>query len=401
MYFLKQIRAQFLLTLTLWVGWPENAAEVTPQQESETPQAEVSPWEALIHARETTWAVDAQVATEEARWLTTPSAPLTFWSSVEWEAPSTDWYDLSGVELSQWAPAPLWNGPRDEYDMWERVSSPEEVALLGRLEQWEIWMDDPAVVELIEELGMEEFMRTAWIDGLERWEIDEWIEESTPEMLEWSRTEVQGELDAINSQIVSLPEWSQERQNLERRAGLLWGFIDAIESALNWEQPWIWAEWGAFGWVDVVWDRNVIARAMSHRWIDENRMVRNAQTWRMESQAEKFLMGIMRNARETPWCAGFVSYVLKEAGYNINPTLSSKAFIWETGKWHVAFYAGNGQMLGWNQSDSVSVAPIRKEIQWWTMPEDLEAGRPPNRWGTPPVWAIIVFNRGWSDRNMA
>jgi hypothetical protein len=58
-------------------------------------------------------------------------------------------------------------------------------------------------------------------------------------------------------------------------------------------------------------------------------------------------------------------------------------------------------MLGGNQSDQVSVAPINKPIKGWIMPEDLEAQRPPQRGGTPPVGAVIVFDRGGGDRNMA
>jgi hypothetical protein len=40
-----------------------------------------------------------------------------------------------------------------------------------------------------------------------------------------------------------------------------------------------------------------------------------------------------QSARTTPWCAGFVSAVCKEAGYeNVTPTLSSRALIGQTGK---------------------------------------------------------------------
>lgn len=80
-----------------------------------------------------------------------------------------------------------------------------------------------------------------------------------------------------------------------------------------------------------------------------------------------------QSARQTPWCAGFVSTVLQESGYTGKPvpTLSSTAFIGEEGNGHVAFYAGNHQMLGGNQSNSVSLASINKPIKGWIMPEML------------------------------
>lgn len=397
MYFLEHIRNNFTLLLMLWVGWPDGAVEQSREIESQAREEEGPKWpdDVIRMAQEAEWLESragdiASIWRDALDWENETQSSLSFWSNVpSWEKDAM-WYSLDWANLSEAWPVQLWNGPRDEYHMWERVSSPEEIALLWRLSEGEIWFDDPDVAALAEELWMKEVLRTAGIDGLELWEVPEWIEESTPEMLNWSRTEVQSEIDTINSQIRSLPEWSPQRENLERRSSFLEWFIQVIVDAIEWKQPWVdgWA-WG-FSGVDVVWDRNVMARWMAHRWIHE-------RTW----EADKFLMWLAQDARQTPWCAWFVSYVCTEAWYDITPTLSSKAFIWETGKWHVAFYAWNGQMLWGNQSNSVSLAPIRKDIQGWTMPADLEAWRQPNRWWTPPVGAIIVFNRWWSDRNMA
>ncbi len=390
MYFLEQYKTLFLSQLASYQEAPEWVREAETTWIVEETDEVATPEATLDHARETTANLNSAVEQQEKLWLASRTPNLSFWTEIAtWEM-DTSWFNLDWVELSESAPARVWNWTLDEYSMWERVSSPEELALLWRLADGEIWFDDPDVTALAEELWMEELLRTAWIDGLEPWEVPEDIVESTPEMLEWSRDEVQAENDQIQQQIASMPVWSPERQALERRSSFLWEFLQAIESAINGEQPWQAAWWFSwFNWVDVVWDRNVIARWMAHRGIHE-------KSW----NADKFLMGMAQSARETPWCAWYVSYVLKEAGYNITPTLSSRAFLWETGKWHVAFYAWNNQMLWWNQSNQVSLAPIRKEVRWWIMPEDLEAWREPNRWWTPEVGAIIVFARWSADTNM-
>lgn len=377
MYLVTQLKAQFFSCLTLSVGGPEGPGEVEKAptiENNDTPDVK----DIAGRAESLNFSLDNAIQTEESRWLVDSKQPLSFWNidnTWKWVEP----------DMSMGAPASLWNWERDMYDMWERVPSPEEQTVMDQLKGWEIDFNHPDAMKLAEEWGMEEVLKTANIDGLDPWEHPEGIEEATPEMLEWAQNEIGAELWNIDSQISSLPQWSPQRENLEKRRWFLASFVDSIEAALRGEQP------GApFSGIDIDGNRDVLNTAMRHKWIHED-------SW----QADKFLMWLARSARQTPWCAWFVSYVLTEAGYNITPTLSSKAFIWETGKWHVAFYAWNGMMLGWNQSDKVSLAPIRKPVQWWIMPEDLEAWREPNKWWTPPIWAVIVFNRWGRDRNMA
>jgi len=387
MYFFEQIKTQFILNLR--VDFEVQGAQ-NPEQIAKTPSEKsdkiTTPENTLEHAKKTSSKLDAQINQEKERWL------IKDWELAYWNISSknieTNWFDMRTDNLSESMPAPIGQTEWDVFSLWERYSSPQEQVMLGKLAEGTIGFDDPEVSALAKDLWMEEVLRTAGIDWLGKTEVPEWIEQSTPEMLQWSKTEVESEIAKIDSQIQSLPEGSQERQALEKQSTFLWNFAQAIIDMIEWKQPGSQAWW--FEWIDVVWDKDVLARGMTYTGIHEN-----------SGEADKFLMWMAKSARQTPWCAWYVSYVLKEAWYNITPTLSSQAFIWKTGKWHVAFYAWNNQMLGWNQSDSVSLAPIRKPIAGWTMPEDLEKWKASNKGWTPPIWAIIVFNRWNTDRNLA
>lgn len=268
-------------------------------------------------------------------------------------------------------------------DLWEqeKAFTPEQQKIIDALEKGDLDINSIEAQELAKEFWMERIFKEAWIDadtGNEN--LEEAFIESTPEELEWAMRDAQNQQKQMDTKAQEFPVGSPQRQAYERRSSFLWGLIGSLQNAQNGNPTLPEAVWG-----------DVMTNAMRYKWIHE-------KTW----EANKFLMGLARDARTTPWCAGFVSYVLAESGYNITPTLSSKAFIGEGGSWHVAFYMGNGQMLWGNQSDSVSIASIRKPIAGWTTPEELEAKRPPHKdGGTPPVGAIIVFNRGSSDRNMA
>lgn len=225
---------------------------------------------------------------------------------------------------------------------------------------------------------MKEDAQKVWIDSNSQEETQDIS--STPEELRWSQKEIQNAKDELQTWKKDVQPWSLEYQNIVRRENFLENMLSKISDFLS-----IGSESG-----DMAGNQNVIETAKKYLDIDEK-----------TGEADKFLMGMAKSAKETPWCAGFVSYVLWESGYKTLKTLSSKAFIGESGKWHVAFYAGNKQMLGGNQDNRVSIKPINRPIQWWIMPEELEWKKTPHQWGTPPIWAIVVFNRGWSDKSMA
>jgi len=179
----------------------------------------------------------------------------------------------------------------------------------------------------------------------------------TPEERDASAAKLEAEREATLALAAKNPE---QREALERRAS----FLGSLASILR----------GIPEWAD-----GVLGVAAKYEGYNEN-----------DGSADKFVRG--GNSRDTPWCAGYVSTVLEEAGYNIEYTLSSKSFINEDGKGHVGFYI-DGKCLGGNQSNEVNIKNITKPIKWWIMPEELEAWKPPRKGGTPENGAIIVFDR--------
>lgn len=203
------------------------------------------------------------------------------------------------------------------------------------------------------------------------------LKNSTIEQLRWAQEEIRMELKNLQEWKNNIPIWSLLGKKIQRREEYLNKMLNEIGFILS-NQSW-----------ESIERNKVLGIAKKYLWIHED-------TW----WADKFLMGQENSAKETPWCAGFVSYVLQESWYHVPATLSSKKFIGESGLGHVAFYAWNGQILWWNQNNQVSIADISRPVKWWIMPEELEAWKPPHKWGIPSVWAIVVFDRSDSDHNV-
>jgi hypothetical protein len=252
-------------------------------------------------------------------------------------------------------------------------------------------LSSPEAVAAYNELWLEQTQATINTDAFTEWETPEEYVESTTEELEGSLNEIDVARQNVARELEQTAPGSPERVALEQRQSFLSWLFSTVEGIMN--------------GTEISWD-GALGVAQKYMGIHED-------SW----EADQFLMWMAQSARTTPWCAGFVSAVCKEAGYeNVTPTLSSRALIGQTGKWHVAFNVWNGQMLGWNQSNKVSVTPIKKEVEGWVMPE--HAGNPDKTYtrennnvpsgmtgkdvfdsANIPVWAIIVFKRNESQGN--
>lgn len=99
------------------------------------------------------------------------------------------------------------------------------------------------------------------------------------------------------------------------------------------------------------------------------------------------------------WCAAFASWCLRKAGYSWEITIKAKKFINQNWAWHVAFKEWKN-MVWWNQENQVSSIPIPfDKIVWYAVPKIswLEVFKKPKSLEEIPDWAILAFNRGWSD----
>ena len=246
----------------------------------------------------------------------------------------------------------------------------------------------PEVMRLAKDTGLEHVVKEAQVDAMGEGETaTEWVESSAAE-LQGSLDAIGAEQQAITDQINDLPAGSPERQALEQRQSFLQSLYNSVE----------WIMTGA-----EISGEGALGVAQQYLWIHED-----------SGEADQFLMWMAQSARETPWCAGFVSFVCKQAGYDVKPTLSSRALIGQEWKGHTAFNVWNGQMLGGNQSNTVSVVNIKKDVEGWVMPEDIwnknktytrENGNiPPNGAGKDmfdpnniPVGAVLVFGRSESN----
>lgn len=377
MYFLEQIRSQLMLNVTLCVGWPEWGNETIVQQENNTPENEVTPGEALDHARKTTTNLKSAVVEQEKLWLTNTQTEVEIkkiGSPTSWDVLGS--FSVSENELEA-ARLKLPEGTSEE-EIKQNILQEK----LDSYHNWELPLEDIDMIEtMFSDAWIGDIPSEISMDALEAWEIDDFWEDASPEQLASAGVEVSNQVKNLDVEIASMSAWP-EREVLEKRRWLLWWILDILEGKN--------ISSGPFAWVESNGSHNVIWSAKKHLWIHED-------SW----NADKFLMWMAQSARKTPWCAGFVSYVCKEAGYDINPTLSSKAFIGETGKWHVAFNCGWWLMLWWNQSNTVSLKSINKPIQGWILPEDYAAWKEAQKTWDAPVGAIIVFDRWSSQRNWA
>lgn len=344
MYFLEQVRKQFLSNLVSYAGeteWAWEQVESEASQNINAPKVEATPWEVLDHAQATTGNLNTAVAEQEDLGLIKPQI-----------SPETQAF----IDTSK---------------------APE-----GRD------LSSPAAAAAYKELWLEQTQATINTDALTEWETPEEYVESTTQELQWSLNEIDAERKNISDQIDNLPAGSPERNALEKKQSFLDGLFSSVEWVMNGSE--------------ISWD-GPLGVAQKYIGIHED-----------SGEADKFLMWMAQSARTTPWCAGFVSAVCKEAWYeNVTPTLSSRALIGQTGKWHVAFNVWNGQMLGWNQWNKVSVVNIKKDVEGWVMPEhawnpdktytrennNVPSGMTGKDVFDPaniPVWAIIVFKRNES-----
>lgn len=117
-------------------------------------------------------------------------------------------------------------------------------------------------------------------------------------------------------------------------------------------------------------------------------------------------MGKWASAKKTPWCAGFVSYCLKNTWHEVskNP-VSAKSYANELGKWHIAFWDKEARkMIAGNYSDKVAYQPLPTSFERNT-PERIDQGLfdglPAQSPDELPDGAIIIMDRWSSQRNMA
>lgn len=390
MYFLEQIKGQLICLVTVsfeWTKWVEaiDTQAAKPTEVSKTPD------EVLSKAKETNRDLDKTVNIEQERI-----------AKLSWEVNETLW----DSKKSWWEQLQEWISTKEllssisfsESELnWVKSEFPWEVSeeilmqrvLENKLKAYHNWglpdEDREMINTLFHNAGIKDIPLEISIDSLQNWEVDDIGKEVTPEELENVKEQVGDEVNNLDLQIAKLPQ-GPEREVLEKRRGLIGTILDALEGKTH--QWWVWGMW--FAWVESNGSHNVVSTAKNHLWIHEN-------SWK----ADKFLMWLAQDARKTPWCAGFVSYVCKEAWYDIIPTLSSKAFIWETGKWHVAFNIWWWKMLWWNQSNEVSIQSINKPVKWWIMPEDYASWKSAQKSWDAPVWAIIVFDRWSSQKSWA
>jgi len=185
MYFIKQIREQFLLTLTLRVGWPDAAINEVREQQAAKEETEwpLNATEVLDHARDTNARLDSDVARES-------EVAASLW--VEW----TDWtdaveWDPRSDTLSSWAELPS--------EWWELISewseSPEKTnaevleSLTGRAPFDSVPEDEMA--EILASIDIE------WLEVPEWMTREEALEATLNEAIEKEATEYDERINKI------------------------------------------------------------------------------------------------------------------------------------------------------------------------------------------------------------
>jgi len=163
---------------------------------------------------------------------------------------------------------------------------------------------------------------------------------------------------------------------------------------ITWVEWWTPIEW--FDWVNVEPSLKEFAEtALSQMWTSET------DWWADIYLKELWYKNL--NSRNTPWCAAFINWSLKQCWFEGTGWLAAKWFIegsWSGHVW-IKFW---DKVLWWNQWDKVSMMSINKPIIWYAIPskEWLDIHKPAWDISKIPDWAIIVFDRSeGKDKNMA
>lgn len=115
--------------------------------------------------------------------------------------------------------------------------------------------------------------------------------------------------------------------------------------------------------------------------------------------ANKYLGG--GNTKETAWCAGFVNWVLEQAGAKGTGSLMARSFTGQSGYGHVGIKIGNTVIAG-NSKDAVSEETVGRFSDFNTV-ANVDAGNLTSV-GTPgkaPEIAIVTKKRSVKNRNEA
>lgn len=137
-------------------------------------------------------------------------------------------------------------------------------------------------------------------------------------------------------------------------------------------------------------------------------MTAKAELWTTEKNgdANKYLQDLgyrNHNAKTTPRCGAFVSWVLKQNNLPV-PTnaLSSRAFIGETGMGHVGIKV-DGKVISGNYGNKVALAHINQPIKWYAIPttEGLQIINKSVPLEQIPEGAIVVYTRSKKQQHFA
>jgi hypothetical protein len=108
------------------------------------------------------------------------------------------------------------------------------------------------------------------------------------------------------------------------------------------------------------------------------------------------------DSKNQPWCWAFVSRVLMKSWFPVPKNdLSAKAFLEESGKWHV-WIKVEDKVVSWNYWNKVSSDTINKKIIWYAIPtpSGLQIHKENIKFDKIPNGAVIVFDRD-SKRSQA
>ncbi len=119
-----------------------------------------------------------------------------------------------------------------------------------------------------------------------------------------------------------------------------------------------------------------------------------------DNSADKYFKELWykHDSKKVPWCGAFVSWTLMKAGFPIPKNdLSAKAFIDESGKWHVWIKVAD-KIVSWNYWNKVSsdtMDSIDKKIVWYAIPtvSGLEIHKEKIKFDDIPEGAVVVFDR--------
>ena len=101
------------------------------------------------------------------------------------------------------------------------------------------------------------------------------------------------------------------------------------------------------------------------------------------------------DSKKQPWCGAFVSWTLMKAGFSIPKNdLSAKAFIDESGTWHVGIKV-EWKVVSWNYWNKVTFDEINRPIKWYAIPTLtwLDIHKESIKFEDIPEGAVVVFDR--------